>query len=708
MTNLKIPLEKYVNIGIAAHIDAGKTTTTERILFYTGKSHKIGEVHDGDATMDWMEQEQERGITITSAATTCFWKKDNIVHKINIIDTPGHVDFTIEVERSLRVLDGVIVLLDSVAGVEPQTEKVYRQAERYKVPRICFANKMDRSGADFYNCLSMLEERLGANPVAMQIPIGNEEKFRGVVDLITMKAIIWNDETMGAKYSVQEIDDATMCVSVGSEKLLSELVKEYRAKMIEEVAATDEYAFMKYAEEGDVFTAEEIKSLVRKATLQNKILAVLCGSAFKNKGVQTLLDAVIDFLPNPIEVGDTKAFDFKHLDKEVLLKPSEDESFSGLAFKIMNDPFVGSLTFCRIYSGVLKAGDFVMNTIKRKKERIGRMVIMHSNKREETKIAYAGDIIAIIGLKDTTTGDTLAAENAPVILEKMDFPAPVIELAIEPKTNADKDKLSVGLNRLKAEDPSFYVRYDDKTSQTIIAGQGELHLEIIVDRLKREFKVNVSIGDPKVSNKESFSKKIDQKYVHKKQSGGAGQFADVSITFEPLERGAGIIFEDKIVGGAIPKEFIPGVEKGVREAAKNGFLARCEMTDFKFTLYDGNFHIVDSSILAFELAGRYAFREAMKQAGVFLLEPIMKVEVITPEEYLGSVIGDLNSRRGQLQENADRGHAKVVNSLVPLLEMFGYIKTLRSLTQGRGIFNMVFDSYKIVPKNVVDKIVEGK
>ena len=707
MTNDEISLEKYRNIGICAHIDAGKTTTTERILYYTGKSHTIREVHDGGAVMDWMEQEKERGITITSAATTCFWTKDDTNYRINIIDTPGHVDFTIEVERSLRVLDGAIVLLDSVSGVEPQTEKVYRQAERYRVPRICFANKMDRAGANFYQCLDMLKERLGANPVPLQLPIGNEAEFKGIIDLVAMKAIIWEEEDLGSSYKVVDIDDSTMTISVGNNDSLTKLANQYHHKLIEAVVETNEEAFAKYVD-GYKFSTEELKSLIRQATINNEILPVFCGSAFKNKGVQTLLDGVIDYLPNPLDVGSIKALNPDDLTQEIILKPDSKETFSGLAFKIMNDPFVGSLTFCRVYSGELTAGDFVINTVKDKKERIGRMVLMHANKREEVKKVKTGDIVAIIGLKHTTTGDSLSDEKRKVLLEKISFPDPVIELAIEPKSNPDKDKLSTGLNRLKAEDPSFYVRYDEKTGQTIIAGQGELHLEILVDRLKREFNTNVNVGDPKVSNKESFSKTVDLKYVHKKQSGGAGQFADVSIIFEPLERGAGIVFEDKIFGGAIPKEYIPGVEKGVREAARNGFLAGYELTDFKFTLHDGSFHIVDSSVMAFELAGRYAFKEAMSKADVFLLEPVMKVEVITPEEYMGAVIGDLNSKRGQLQENENRGNAKVVNSFVPLIEMFGYIKILRSLTQGRGIFNMEFSKYEIVPKNIVEKLINNK
>ncbi|WP_138379497.1 elongation factor G [Luteithermobacter gelatinilyticus] len=681
------PLEKYRNIGIMAHIDAGKTTTTERILFYTGVSHKIGEVHDGAATMDWMEQEQERGITITSAATTCFWND----HRINIIDTPGHVDFTIEVERSLRVLDGAVAVFDSVAGVEPQSETVWRQADKYKVPRMCFVNKMDRMGANFFRCVEMIKDRLGAVPLVTQLPIGAEAEFEGMVDLLKMKAIVWDDESMGANYVEKDIpadlqDDADA----------------YRMELIETVVEQDEAAMEAYLEgnEPDMAT---LKKLIRKGTIAGDFVPVLCGTAFKNKGVQPLLDAVVDYLPSPVDVEAIRGVSVDG-EKEILRKSSDDEPFAALAFKIMNDPFVGTLTFCRIYSGVLESGTQVTNSVKGKKEKIGRMLQMHSNSREDIKEARAGDIVALCGLKTTTTGDTLCANNDQVILERMEFPDPVIEVAVEPKTKADQEKMGVALNRLAAEDPSFRVKTDEESGQTVIAGMGELHLDIIVDRMKREFKVEANVGAPQVAYRESIAREVEVDYTHKKQSGGSGQFGRVKIVVTPGERGSGIQFIDEIKGGNIPREYIPGVEKGIRDVADSGVLIGFPIIDFQVRLVDGAYHDVDSSVLAFEIAGRGAMREAAQKAGIKLLEPMMKVEVVTPEEYMGDVIGDLNSRRGQIAGTEARGPAQVVTAMVPLANMFGYVNQLRSFTQGRAQYSMLFDHYAEVPQNVAEEI----
>ncbi|MEE2527376.1 elongation factor G [Hyphobacterium sp. HN65] len=681
-------IEDYRNFGIMAHIDAGKTTTTERILYYTGKSHKIGEVHDGAATMDWMEQEQERGITITSAATTAFWKDK----RLNIIDTPGHVDFTIEVERSLRVLDGAVALLDANAGVEPQTETVWRQAEKYKVPRMFFVNKMDKIGADFYRSVEMMVERLGCTPLAIQLPIGSENDFKGVIDLIKMKAIVWDDESLGATFTEEEIPAD-----------LADKAAEWREKMIETAVEIDEAAMEAYLE-GEEPSVETLKKLIRKGTINLDFHPVLCGTAFKNKGVQPLLDAVVDFLPSPIEVPSIKGIDAK-TEQETTRKSSDDEPLSMLAFKIMNDPFVGSLTFCRIYSGKLETGISLLNTVKEKKERIGRMLQMHSNSREDIKEAFAGDIVAIAGLKDTTTGDTLCDPMKPVILERMEFPDPVIEIAVEPKSKADQEKLGIGLQKLAAEDPSFRVSTDEESGQTIMAGMGELHLDILVDRLKREFKVEANIGQPQVAYRETLGQTAEITYTHKKQSGGSGQFAEVKIIFEPREPGEGFEFESKIVGGSVPKEYIPGVEKGIRSVMEGGLLAGFPVIDFKATLIDGKFHDVDSSVLAFEIAARAAFREVKGPAKMKLLEPIMKVEVVTPDEYTGSVIGDLNSRRGQIRDQEMRGNATVVNAMVPLANMFGYVNALRSSTQGRAQFTMQFDHYEPVPQAVADEVI---
>ena len=680
-------IEDYRNFGIMAHIDAGKTTTTERVLYYTGKSHKIGEVHDGAATMDWMEQEQERGITITSAATTCHWKDK----RLNIIDTPGHVDFTIEVERSLRVLDGAVALLDANAGVEPQTETVWRQGDKYKVPRIFFINKMDKIGADFYYSVDTIHKRLAAKTVILQLPIGSENNFKGIVDLIRMKAVIWEEETLGAAYHDEEIPAD-----------LVEKAKEYREKMVETVVELDEAVMEAYLE-GNEPDEATLKRLIRQGTCKVEFHPVLCGSAFKNKGVQPMLDAVVDYLPSPVEVPAIKG----HLpdsEEEVLRKSSDTEPLSMLAFKIMNDPFVGSLTFCRIYSGKLEAGTQLLNTVKGKKERAGRMLQMHSNSREEIKEAYAGDIIAIVGLKDTTTGDTLCDPMKPVVLERMEFPEPVIELAVEPKTKADQEKMGLALQRLAAEDPSFRVSTDEESGQTIIKGMGELHLDIIVDRMKREFKVEANIGAPQVAYRETITKAADIDYTHKKQSGGSGQFARIKFRVVPQEPGAGYVFESQIVGGAIPKEYIPGVEKGINQIRETGLLVGFPILDFKVELYDGAFHDVDSSVLAFEIAARAAFRENKPALGLALLEPIMKVEVVTPEEYTGTVIGDLNSRRGQIQEQEMRGNANVVHAMVPLANMFGYVNNLRSATQGRAQYTMQFDHYERVPKAVEEEV----
>ncbi len=680
-------LEDYRNFGIMAHIDAGKTTTTERVLYYTGKSHKIGEVHDGAATMDWMEQEQERGITITSAATTCHWNDK----RLNIIDTPGHVDFTIEVERSLRVLDGAVALLDANAGVEPQTETVWRQGDKYNVPRMFFINKMDKIGADFYYSVDTIHSRLAAKTVIVQLPIGAENDFKGVVDLLKMKAIIWEEESLGAKFHEADIPAD-----------LADKAVEYREKMIEAVVELDEEVLEAYLE-GNEPDNETIKRLIREGTCKVQFHPVLCGSAFKNKGVQPMLDAVVDYLPSPLEVPAIKG----HLpdsDEEVTRKSSDDEPLSMLAFKVMNDPFVGSLTFCRIYSGKLEAGTQLLNTVKSRKERAGRMLQMHSNSREEIKEAFAGDIIAIVGLKDTTTGDTLCEAANPVVLERMEFPDPVIELAVEPKTKADQEKMGIALQRLAAEDPSFRVSTDEESGQTIIKGMGELHLDILVDRMKREFKVEANIGQPQVAYRETISREADIDYTHKKQSGGSGQFARIKMRVIPQEPGFGYEFESKVVGGNIPKEYIPGVEKGLKSIRETGLLVGFPILDFKVELYDGAFHDVDSSVLAFEIAARAAMRENKVELGLALLEPVMKVEVVTPEEYTGTVIGDLNSRRGQIQDQEMRGNANVVNAMVPLANMFGYVNNLRSATQGRAQYTMQFDHYERVPKAVEEEV----
>ena len=682
------PIEEYRNIGIMAHIDAGKTTTTERILYYTGKSHKIGEVHDGAATMDWMEQEQERGITITSAATTTYWNGK----RINIIDTPGHVDFTIEVERSLRVLDGAIALLDANAGVEPQTETVWRQANKYNVPRMIFVNKMDKIGADFDRSVEMVKERLGAKPLVLQIPIGSESSLKGVVDLIEMRAIIWEDETLGAKFNYEDIPSD-----------LQEKASKYREEMIETVVELDELAMEKYLE-GEELDISTIKSLIRKGTCANEFYPVFCGSAFKNKGVQPLLDGVLDYLPSPMDVERIKGIDLK-TEEEIMVQSSDTEKVSLLAFKVMNDPFVGSLTFCRIYSGKVESGMQLLNSVKDKKERVGRMLLMHSNSREDIKEAYAGDIVALAGLKLTTTGDTLCDPSYPVVLERMEFPEPVIEIAVEPKTKGDQEKMGAALARLAQEDPSFRVASDDESGQTIIKGMGELHLDILVDRMKREFKVDANIGAPQVAYRETITKPSDVDYTHKKQSGGAGQFARVKMTISPGESGTGFVFENKIVGGAIPKEYIPGVEKGIASVLDNGVLAGFPLLDINVVLHDGAFHDVDSSVMAFEIAGRAAFREAAQSAAPKLLEPIMDVEVVTPEEYMGDVIGDLNSRRGQIAGTESRSNATVIKSKVPLANMFGYVSHLRSMSQGRAQFTMQFDHYEQVPQAVSDQVI---
>jgi elongation factor G len=683
----KITLDRYRNIGIMAHIDAGKTTTTERVLYYTGKSHKIGEVHDGAATMDWMEQEQERGITITSAATTCFWND----HRINIIDTPGHVDFTIEVERSLRVLDGAVTVFDSVAGVEPQSETVWRQADKYNVPRICFVNKMDRIGANFYRTVDMIIDRLGAVPLVIQLPIGTESEHIGLVDLLKMKAVVWKDEAMGADYTEMEIPADML-----------EMAKEYRIKMIELAVDMDDKAMADYLD-GKEPDMDTLKKCIRKGTIGYKFVPILCGAAFKNKGVQTLLDAVVDYLPSPLDVSSIKGTKMG-TEEELIRNPSENDPFSGLAFKIMNDPFVGSLTFVRIYSGILESGSYVLNSSKDKRERVGRMLLMHANNREEIKIAYAGDIVALVGLKDSTTGETLCDPEKPIVLEKMDFPEPVIMIAVEPKTKADQEKMGVALQRLAAEDPSFRVAVDHESGQTIIKGMGELHLDIIVDRMKREFKVEANIGAPQVAYRETITQTAEIDYTHKKQSGGSGQYARILIRFEPGEVGSGFVFEAKIVGGSVPKEYIPGVEKGMEAAKDTGVIAGFPCIDFKATLFDGAYHDVDSSALAFEIAARAAFREGLPKAKPVLLEPVMKVEVVTPDEYMGDVIGDLNSRRGQVSSMDSRGNARVIAAMVPLANMFGYINTLRSMSQGRAQYSMQFDHYSQVPQAVADEV----
>ncbi|ENN92473.1 elongation factor G [Bartonella bovis] len=683
-------IEDYRNFGIMAHIDAGKTTMTERILFYTGKNHKIGETHDGASTMDWMEQEQERGITITSAATTTFWKgHDGRIRRFNIIDTPGHVDFTIEVERSLRVLDGAIALLDANAGVEPQTETVWRQAEKYHVPRMVFVNKMDKIGADFYRSVEMVGLRLGAKALVIQLPIGSENDFEGVVDLVEMKALVW-DGSIGASATVSEIPVE-----------LKEKAEEYREKLVEMAVEVDEAAMEAYLD-GVMPTNEQLMALIRKGTIEVQFHPVLCGTAFKNKGIQPLLDAVVSYLPSPVDVPAISGIDVK-TETETTRESSDDAPLSMLAFKIMNDPFVGSLTFCRIYSGKVQKGISLENTVKRKKERLGRMLQMHSNSREDIEEAFAGDIVALAGLKETTTGDTLCDPLKPVILERMEFPEPVIEIAIEPKTKADQEKMGIALNRLAAEDPSFRVKSDSESGQTIIAGMGELHLDIIVDRMRREFKVEANVGQPQVAYRETITKVAEIDYTHKKQSGGAGQFARVKIIFEPHDSDD-FVFESKIVGGAIPKEYIPGVQKGIESVMGSGPLAGFPMLGVKATLIDGGYHDVDSSVLAFEIAARAAFREGAQKAGAQLLEPIMKVEVVTPEDYMGDVIGDLNSRRGQISGTEVRGIATVVNAMVPLANMFGYVNTLRSMSQGRAQYTMQFNHYEPVPLAVAQEI----
>ncbi len=695
------PLERYRNFGIMAHIDAGKTTVTERILYYTGKSHNIGEVHDGAATMDWMEQEQERGITITSAATTTFWERtedgkeaQTPKHRLNIIDTPGHVDFTIEVERSLAVLDGAVAVLDANAGVEPQTETVWRQADRYKVPRIVFVNKMDKIGADFFNCVRMIKDRTGATPAPVQIPIGAENELEGVVDLITMKEWVWTGDDLGASWELRDVRDS-----------LKDQAEEWRGKLIETAVEMDDEAMEAYLE-GEEPDAETLRRLIRKGTLEMAFVPVLCGSAFKNKGVQPLLNAVLDYLPSPLDVPAYMGFEpgDETETRNIARHADDNDPFSALAFKIMNDPFVGSLTFTRIYSGTLKKGDSILNSTKGKKERIGRMMMMHSNNREEIEEAFAGDIIALAGLKETTTGDTLCDPKAPVVLETMTFPDPVIEIAVEPKSKADQEKMSQGLARLAAEDPSFRVETDLESGQTIMKGMGELHLDILVDRLKREFKVEANIGQPQVAYRETISRKTEVDYTHKKQTGGSGQFARVKLEIEPTEPGEGYSFESRIVGGAVPKEYIPGVEKGIQSVMDSGPLAGFPVIDFKVALVDGAYHDVDSSVLAFEIAARQAMREGIKKAGPKLLEPIMKVEVVTPEEYTGNIIGDLTSRRGQVQGQETRGNAIVINAFVPLANMFGYINTLRSMSSGRANFTMLFDHYEPVPQNIAEEI----
>ena len=694
-------LNEYRNFGIMAHIDAGKTTCSERILYYTGKSHNIGEVHDGAATMDWMEQEQERGITITSAATTTFWERTDDgenaqtpKHRMNIIDTPGHVDFTIEVERSLAVLDGAIAVLDANAGVEPQTETVWRQADRYKVPRIVFVNKMDKIGADFFNCVHMIQDRTGAIPAPIQIPIGAENELEGLVDLVTMEEWVWAGEDLGATWERRPIRDS-----------LKDVADEWRAKLIETAVEMDDDAMMAYLE-GEEPDVDTLRRLIRLGTLAIKFIPVLCGSAFKNKGVQPLLNAVIDYLPSPLDVVDYMGF--KPGDetetRDIARRADDNMPFSGLAFKIMNDPFVGTLTFTRIYSGTMNKGDSILNATKDKKERVGRMMMMHSNNREEIEEAFAGDIIALAGLKDTTTGDTLSDLKDPVVLETMTFPDPVIEIAVEPKTKNDQEKMSQGLARLAAEDPSFRVETDLESGQTIMKGMGELHLDILVDRLKREFKVEANIGAPQVAYRETIGHDVEHTYTHKKQSGGSGQFAEVKMIIAPTEPGEGYSFESRIVGGSIPKEYIPGVEKGIKSVMDSGPLAGFPVIDFKVALIDGKFHDVDSSVLAFEIAARMAMREGMRKAGAKLLEPIMKVEVITPEEYTGGIIGDLTSRRGQVTGQEQRGNAIAVDVFVPLANMFGYINNLRSMSSGRANFSMAFDHYEPVPQNISDEI----
>lgn len=687
----KYPLEKQRNIGIMAHIDAGKTTTTERILYYTGVNYKIGEVHDGAATMDWMEQEKERGITITSATTQCFWNG----YRINIIDTPGHVDFTIEVERSLKVLDGSVAVFCAVGGVEPQSETVWRQADKYHVPRIAFVNKMDRVGSDFFRVVEMMKERLGARPLPIQLPLGAEDTFEGVIDLVKMKAVVWKGDQLGAKYEYTDIPSD-----------LLEQAEEYRQALIETVCEADEALMEKYFE-GEELTEEEIKAAIRKGTVNLLFNPVLCGSSFKNKGVQTLLDAVVDYLPSPIDVPPIKGINPRTNQEEI--RESKDEApFSALAFKIMADPYMGQLTYFRVYSGMLESGSYVLNSTKDKKERVGRLLKMHANKREEIKEIYAGDICATVGLKFTTTGDTLCSEDAPIVLESMEFPEPVISVAIEPKTKADQEKLSSALNKLAQEDPSFKVKVDEETGQTIISGMGELHLEIIVDRLVREYKVEANVGNPQVAYRETIKKKVTQEGKYIKQSGGRGQYGHVWLEVEPLESGKGFEFVNKIVGGTIPKEYIPAVEKGVREAMESGVLAGYPVVDVKVTLFDGSYHEVDSSEMAFKIAASICFKDAVRKANPVLLEPIMKVEVVVPDEYMGDVMGDLSSRRGRIEGMEARGSAQVIKCKVPLKEMFGYATALRSLTQGRATYTMLFDHYEEVPANIAEEIIKSK
>ncbi len=681
------PLKHYRNIGIMAHIDAGKTTTTERILYYTGRSHKIGEVHDGNATMDWMDQEQERGITITSAATTCFWRDA----RINIIDTPGHVDFTIEVERSLRVLDGAVAVFDSVAGVEPQSETVWRQADKYGVPRICFINKMDRIGADFPRCVEMIADRLGAKPLVVNFPIGAESKLTGVVDLLTMKGIVWRDDTLGAEFDIVEIPDD-----------LREIADAYRNTLVETAVEQDDAVLEAYLD-GEQPDVEALKACIRKGTISGAFVPVLGGSAFKNKGVQPLLDAVIDYLPSPIDLEAVKGIKINS-DEPLSRKSSDDEPFAALAFKVMTDPFVGTLTFGRVYSGKIETGSQIINSVKNKRERVGRMLEMHANSREDIKEARAGDIIAFCGLKGATTGDTLCDPSNPIILERIEFPDPVIEVAVEPKTKSDQEKMGVALSRLAAEDPSFRVTTDNESGQTIVKGMGELHLEIIVDRMKREFKVDANVGAPQVAYREALTRLKEIDYTHKKQTGGSGQFARVKLVIEPMPKGESENFVSKITGGNVPKEYIPGVQKGIAGIAASGVLAGFPLINYKVTLIDGAYHDVDSSVMAFEIAARAAFREGALQAGIVLMEPIMRVEVVTPGEFMGDVIGDLNSRRGQVTGTEQRGNAQVINAMVPLANMFGYVNNLRSATQGRAQFTMHFDHYSQVPQAVSEEV----
>ena len=681
------PLERYRNIGIMAHIDAGKTTCTERVLYYTGKSYKIGEVHDGNAVMDWMEQEQERGITITSAATTCFWRD----HRVNIIDTPGHVDFTIEVERSLRVLDSAVAVFDSVAGVEPQSETVWRQADKYGVPRICFVNKMDRVGADFHRCVRMFRERLGAKPLVLQLPIGNEADFLGVVDVLRMRGIVWKDESLGAEFEVGDIPA----------DLLDEAQEAHEA-LVEMAVEVDDDAMEAYLE-GNEPDEETLIRCIRKGTVKGLFVPVLCGTAFKNKGVQPLLDAIVDYMPAPTDVESIKGVK-AGTEEPIARHNTDDEPFAALAFKVMADAFVGSLTFIRIYSGVVTSGMQIRNTTKDKRERVGRMLLMHANSREEVQEARAGDIVALAGLKETTTGDTLCDPNAQVVLERMEFPDPVIEIAVEPKSKADQEKMSVALQRLAAEDPSFQVATDTESGQTVIKGMGELHLEILVDRMKREFKVDANIGQPQVAYRETIGKETQIDYTHKKQTGGSGQFARVQFRFEPGESGTGVVFENAVVGGSVPREYVPGVEKGIKAAAQTGVLCGYPVTDIKVTLFDGASHDVDSSVMAFEIATRAAFREGLQKASPVLLEPVMKVEVVTPEEYMGDIIGDLNSRRGQVSGMDQRANARIIDATVPLANMFGYVSTLRSMSQGRAQFSMHFSHYAEVPQQVSEQV----